>query len=151
VDAHSVIATSADHDGSEDNDAYSTTRRLAKDDLESALVAALSRVLDPCSVAAGMPLDIVEMGMLAGWSIDSDRNLQVAICVTTPMCLQAHSILEVASRELAASAAFNSIQLRVDTEVIWTEDRLSDTARAKRRKRIQTSPLLRNIMPADQQ
>ena len=124
---------------------------MAKDDLESCLVAALSRVLDPCSVAAGMPLDIVEMGMLAGWSVDSDRNLQVAICLTTPMCLQAHNILEVASRELAAGGAFNSVQLRVDTEVIWTEDRFSDTARAKRRERIETSPLLRSVVPADQQ
>jgi len=123
----------------------------ADGDLKSWVVAALSRVLDPCSVAAGMPLDIVEMGMLAGWSVDSDRNLELAICLTSPMCLLAHNILEVASRELAADGRFKSIVVRVDTSVIWTEDRLSDTARQKRRERIETSPLLRSVVPADHQ
>jgi len=123
----------------------------ANGELESWVVAALSRVLDPCSVAAGMPLDIVEMGMLADWSVDSERNLEVAICLTSPMCLLAHNILEAASRELAADARFKSIRLRVDTSVIWTEDRLSDIARQRRRERIETSPLLRSVVLADHQ
>ncbi len=68
---------------------------------DAAVRAALGRVHDPCSVAAGRPKSLIEMGLVLGWELDASGHLAVRFCVTMPMCTMAPHFTEAAKDELA--------------------------------------------------
>ncbi|HEX8555302.1 MAG TPA: hypothetical protein VF695_11390, partial [Sphingomonas sp.] len=48
----------------------------------------LSRIHDPCSIAAGRPTSVLDLGLVLGWSLESGV-LTVRFCVTFPGCTMA--------------------------------------------------------------
>ena len=60
-----------------------------------AVHAALEGIVDPCSAATGVPLSILDMGLLRGVKIVGDEVL-VDLRLTSPLCHQApYFIMEV--------------------------------------------------------
>jgi len=83
-----------------------------------AVHAALEGVVDPCSVATGVPLSILDMGLLRGVEIRGDQVL-VDLRLTSPLCHQApYFIMEVEQR-VGALAGVRSVVCRTDVGVAW--------------------------------
>ena len=66
---------------------------------------ALEGIVDPCSAATGVPLSILDMGLLSGVEIRGDQVL-VDLRLTSPLCHQApYFIMEVEQRIGALAGA----------------------------------------------
>jgi metal-sulfur cluster biosynthetic enzyme len=80
--------------------------------------AALEGIVDPCSVATGVPLSILDMGLLRGVEVSGEEVL-VELRLTSPLCHQApYFIMEVEQR-VGALAGVGSVVCRTDVGVAW--------------------------------
>ena len=52
------------------------------------VVASLREIVDPCSAATGVPVSIVDMGLVRHVEIDGDE-VRVELRLTSPLCHQA--------------------------------------------------------------
>ena len=59
---------------------------------QDALRSALSTVIDPCSIATGVPLNLYEMGMVCGVN-ESGGEVEIVLRLTSPLCWQATNII----------------------------------------------------------
>lgn len=83
-----------------------------------AVHAALEGIVDPCSAATGVPLSILDMGLLRGVEISGDEVL-VDLRLTSPLCHQApYFIMEVEQR-VRALAGVRSVVCRTDIGIAW--------------------------------
>jgi len=96
----------------------------------------LARILDPCSVAAGNQMNIVEMGLIDRIEL-SPGEVHVYLCLTSPTC----PMLEHFSREV--DRVFDDVRdqvgavvLHPDTGMSWTPSRLNDDAKARRTRHL---------------
>ena len=92
--------------------------------LDAAVHAALAGVYDPCSVAAGRPLSLADMGLLLGAEQDG-ATLRVRFAVTFAGCTMAPHFLAAAEAALRALPGVDSVEARVDTGFAWTPDRMA--------------------------
>ena len=86
---------------------------------------ALGRVHDPCSVAAGRPKNLIEMGLVLDWRWTAPGRLHVDLCVTFAGCTMAPHFVEAARRELMRLDGVERVELEVDTNFFWTPERMS--------------------------
>jgi metal-sulfur cluster biosynthetic enzyme len=98
---------------------------LAETDLNAAIRDALSHVYDPCSVAAGRPTSLIDMGMVLDWSFASDRSLTVTLCVTFSGCTMAPHFTMAAKEQLERIEGVGTVRVEVDTTFEWTPERTS--------------------------
>lgn len=89
--------------------------------------AALATVKDPCLVAAGFDLSIVDLGLVRGLAIE-DGCIEVRMTFTEPGCPFTHHVV-VAVEAALQEAGFDKVALRPVWDPIWTEDALSPDAR----------------------
>lgn len=80
--------------------------------------AVLSRIHDPCSVAAGRPTSVLDLGLALGWVL-VDGLLTVRFCVTFPGCTMAPHFTEAAARDLAGLPGVERVETVVDTGWKW--------------------------------
>jgi len=86
--------------------------------LDERVSAALAGVYDPCSIAAGRPTSLIDMGLTTGWTFDAG-TLRVTFCVTFAGCTMAPHFTEAARVELAKIAGVERVETIVDTSYIW--------------------------------
>ena len=79
----------------------------------------LSRIHDPCSIAAGRPTSVLDLGLVLGWAL-ADGVLSVRFCVTFPGCTMAPHFTEAAARDLAHLPGVDRVVTLVDTQATWT-------------------------------
>lgn len=91
---------------------------------DDAIRAALAGVHDPCSIAAGRPTSLVDMGLLTGWTFERG-TLSVTFCVTFAGCTMAPHFTEAARVELAKLKGVKRVEVVVDTAFVWGPDRLA--------------------------
>ena len=87
--------------------------------LDDDVTAALSGVYDPCSIAAGRPVSLLDMGLVTGWHVAGDV-LEITFCVTFAGCTMAPHFVEAARIELAKIAGIREVVTHIDTEHVWT-------------------------------
>ena len=85
---------------------------------------ALGGVFDPCSVAAGRPTSLVDMGLLIGWALEAGE-LRANFAVTFAGCTMAPHFLAAAKTALAALPGVARVECVVDTGFAWGPDRMS--------------------------
>lgn len=93
--------------------------------LDESVRAVLSRIHDPCSVAAGRPLSLIDMGLVLGWALDAEGVLRVRFCVTFPGCTMAPHFLEAAARDLAVLPGVRRVETAVDAGLAWGPERMT--------------------------
>lgn len=81
--------------------------------------AVLSRIHDPCSVAAGRPTSVLDLGLVLGWALDAGV-LTVRFCVTFPGCTMAPHFTEAAARDLLPLPGVDRVETVVDTAHDWS-------------------------------
>lgn len=102
-----------------------TTKATSRSVMEGEVVEALKRVYDPCSLASGSPMNLIDMGLVVGWELDDNNNFEATFCVTSKSCIMAKSFVEGAKEELAKIPEIGSIKIDVDVGILWTEDMMS--------------------------
>jgi metal-sulfur cluster biosynthetic enzyme len=95
------------------------------------LRSALDRVCDPCSIAAGAALSILDMGLVRRHHVADDGSVEVTVGVTGPGCTYVGLIVEAVEREVRRDFGDDvPLAVTVDTSWVWTEADLSPAARA---------------------
>lgn len=89
--------------------------------LDAQVRRALAAVHDPCSVAAGRPLSLIDMGLVREWRL-ADGTLHVTFAVTFAGCTLAPRFVAAAAAELAKLPGVDRVETRVDTEFAWTPE-----------------------------
>ncbi len=92
--------------------------------IDSQICQVLSRIYDPCSVAAGRPISVIDMGLVRGWTI-ADGTLTIRFCVTFAGCTMAPHFTEAAARDLALLPGIGRVDTLIDTDFVWTPDLMS--------------------------
>jgi len=102
----------------------------APTDLRDAVIDALSRVMDPCSVNVGAPISILDMGLVTDLHVGDDGSVTLTLRTTTPMCTLIGSMLDGADRAVSAVSAVSSVSVVADHRIGWTERSMTPAGRA---------------------
>ncbi len=105
--------------------------------VDAAIRRALDVVVDPCSVQAGAPLGLLDLGLVAGWELGDDGHLVVRLCLTSPGCTLFPQMIAAAEAELARIPEVRTAAVELDLATVWTEARMTEDGRdalARRRR-----------------
>lgn len=89
---------------------------------EDVIRAELNEILDPCSVVAGAPAGLVEMGLVRGLSVKEAPNglaVELRIGVTEPGCMMGASFAIKARERLEALAGVVAVDVQLDHTADW--------------------------------
>lgn len=98
---------------------------LGIDVIDDEIRAVFAQIHDPCSVAAGRPVSLLDMGLVRGWTLE-DQILSVTFCVTFAGCTMAPHFMETAARDLGLIVGVERVETKVDTEFVWTPDLIAN-------------------------
>jgi metal-sulfur cluster biosynthetic enzyme len=99
-------------------------------DLESALLA----IVDPCSIATGVPISLVDMGLV----VVAERRGTTAVIrlqLTSPMCIQVGIIHTKILEEVGRVPWVDEIDVDIDHQAEWLPSMIDVAATAALRKR----------------
>jgi metal-sulfur cluster biosynthetic enzyme len=91
----------------------------------------LNGIVDPCSAAAGVPIGLVDMGIIDGISV-TDRDVVIRMLPTFPACLFVGVFqAEITKRISSISWCADVVVELAPSDPPWEEDRMSADARAR--------------------
>ena len=85
----------------------------------------LGTIYDPCSIAAGRPVSVLDMGLVLGWTLDNGL-LKVTFCVTFAGCTMAPHFAQNAANDLARLPGIDRVETHIDTDFVWTPELSSE-------------------------
>jgi len=89
---------------------------------EHAIRAELNEIIDPCSVVAGAPAGLIEMGLVRGLSVHetpAGMEIELRIGVTEPGCMMGASFAIKARERLEALAGVAAVDVQLDHTADW--------------------------------
>jgi metal-sulfur cluster biosynthetic enzyme len=98
---------------------------------ERAVLAALDRVVDPCSQSWQRPLSIVDLGLIRRISIDPRGTARVDISLTTPFCLAVTIIMQAIEQRVGEVPGVRAVEVVVDPTVVWSIDLMTEDGRER--------------------
>ena len=102
---------------------------------KSRILAALQKVVDPCSAANGTNLSVVEMGLVESIEIE-DRRIAVNLRLTSPDCTMVGYFEEEIEREIESLNGVETVDVLPDQGFSWQPSMLSEKAKRQRERRI---------------
>ncbi|WP_322770342.1 metal-sulfur cluster assembly factor [Frankia sp. Cr1] len=115
----------------------------------------LNTILDPCSVTAGVPAGLDDMGLVHDVRVMDDgaggQQVSVAVGVTEPTCLLLGSFAAEAKRQLRGLPGVSAVDVRLKTDLDWSEQDLAPDYRRKLKehRQILRSTIRLPIVPLD--
>jgi metal-sulfur cluster biosynthetic enzyme len=106
---------------------------------------ALRRVVDPCSIATGVPVDLLDMGLVKDLRLDGG-TAHVELIVTSPLCTQIGLIAERVREVLAEVDGVGSVEVTVDARAPWWPGMMAAPAR-ERLRAVRPLPVLPTATP----
>jgi metal-sulfur cluster biosynthetic enzyme len=104
--------------------------------LHDAVVAALDRVIDPCSVGRGVPAGLNDMGMVKAVEVDAEAGTAaVTLQLTSPACHFQLWFFERVREEVAAVAGVADCTVEFSKDYDWSDDAMSSDLKARLRDR----------------
>ena len=100
--------------------------------LRALIAAELDRILDPCSLASGAPMGLVEMGLVDRVDISGSGEVEVHLRLTSPFCHMIGFFHVEAERRLSALAGVRRVEVVADQGLDWSPARISPAAQARR-------------------
>jgi metal-sulfur cluster biosynthetic enzyme len=97
------------------------------------VLAAIGGVVDPCSIATGVPISVIDMGLLEEVSIREDV-VSVVIRTTTPICWQSTNIVEAVVRRVEQVGGIRECRCTVNPGWDWRPEMMSQEARDRLRR-----------------
>jgi len=101
--------------------------------VERAVMAALARVVDPCSIATGVAVSLVDMGMIHRVSVDGS-HVGITLRLTSPLCFQAGLIVAEVERRVAAIPGVATVACGVDPAAEWLPTMMNTRVQAQLRR-----------------
>ena len=98
--------------------------------LEESVYAALGEVIDPCSITAGAPLSVVDMGMVMDVSVDDQGVASIGMRATSAMCTMIAGIMKAAEDRIAAVDGVTEVRIKLSSGPVWTEADMTDRGRS---------------------
>lgn len=89
--------------------------------------AALHEVCDPCSLAAGTPVSIVDLGLVRDVAVDGGR-VHVEIGVTGPGCTYTGHFAIAVRDVVGRLDGVRDVDVALDTTTLWDPSRISPSA-----------------------
>ena len=105
---------------------------LAEPVIDEGIRAVLGRIHDPCSIAAGRPVSVLDMGLVRGWVLDEGGTLTVTFCVTFAGCTMAPHFAQAAAEDLAGLPGVTQVETVIDTDFVWTPEMMDTPPMAMR-------------------
>jgi len=99
----------------------------------------LNEVLDPCSVAAGRPMGLVEMGMIAKVDISAGGQVDVHLRLTSPACYLIASIESQCVARASACAGVKDVVVHPDEGLDWSPRLMSAEIQLERSQRFEAT------------
>jgi metal-sulfur cluster biosynthetic enzyme len=100
------------------------------DDWDRHVRAVLESVPDPCSVAAGASVSLADMGLVRGWEVSPEGDVDILLDVTSPVCLMAGHFVAELQTQLEKIPDLGVVTVRIDPSGTWSPERISDRGRA---------------------
>jgi metal-sulfur cluster biosynthetic enzyme len=100
-------------------------------DVDPAIVSALNGVVDPCSIATGRPISIIDMGLVRSIEV-AGAAIRVGLRLTSPFCFQVPLIRREIETQLVAIGYVAEID--VDTADEWLPHMMSRDAQRDLRR-----------------
>ena len=97
--------------------------------LRQTITEALGRVFDPCSLAAGAPLSVLDMGLITELAVDDAGVVAIAMRPTSGMCTVIAGVMTDVEEIVARVPGVSSVRVSLHNDTMWTEADLSDNGR----------------------
>ena len=111
--------------------------------LHAMVLAQLDEIEDPCSVASGTPMGLVEMGLVDSVNVSAGGLVEVNLRLTSPLCHMIGFFKVEAVRRLASLAGVKGVALHADMGLDWSSDRMSAVAQGRRAQLVRRMERLR--------
>jgi metal-sulfur cluster biosynthetic enzyme len=100
---------------------------------EATVRQALESVVDPCSIATGVPISLADMGLIKDLRWLSGE-VEVVLQLTSPICWQAANIIDAVERAVMTVPGARSVKCTLDPGYEWTPKMMSAEARERLRR-----------------
>jgi len=101
----------------------------SNEELRKLVAARLNEVVDPCSIAAGAPAGLADMGLVSSVQIERGSNgsirLVVKVGVTHPFCMMAAVFLNEAKTRVSAIPGVDEVEVSLEGDLLWTPKLMS--------------------------
>jgi metal-sulfur cluster biosynthetic enzyme len=97
--------------------------------LHDRVMSGLEEVIDPCSVTAGAPLSVVDMGLVNELSVGEEGMVRVSMRATSAMCTMIAGIMKIAEERLARVEGVTRVEIKLCSGAIWTEADMTERGR----------------------
>jgi metal-sulfur cluster biosynthetic enzyme len=98
--------------------------------LRQSVTEALGSVFDPCSLAAGAPLSVIDMGLITELTIDDEAGVvAIAMRPTSAMCTVIAGVMTDVEEIVARVPGVSSVRVSLHNDTMWTEANLSENGR----------------------
>lgn len=101
-------------------------------DIRARVLACLEKIVDPCSVASGVPAGLVSMGLVGpvdvAGSADS-AHVRVTLYITEPGCLMGSLFELTARRALVLVPGVASAEVVMDYDHVWGPEQMTPAYR----------------------
>ena len=91
--------------------------------LRERIVEALKQIFDP-----EIPLNIYDLGLIYGFDIDADKNVEIQMTLTAPGCPVAGMLVSQVAREVGNVRGVKTSHVELTWDPPWTKDRMSEEA-----------------------
>lgn len=100
--------------------------------LRAQIAAELDHIKDPCSLAAGTPMGLAELGLVDTIEIDDAGAVLVKLRLTSPFCHMIGFFKTETAARVGAIDGVTSVELQADNGLDWSPSRISKAAQARR-------------------
>jgi metal-sulfur cluster biosynthetic enzyme len=84
--------------------------------------ARLARVTEPCSIAFGRPISIVEMGLVERIEVRRD-HAEITLCLTDAACVHFTGMQSFIRDELLELPEIRTVEVKQTLDQLWTPER----------------------------
>jgi metal-sulfur cluster biosynthetic enzyme len=99
---------------------------------ELAVWQVLEKVVDPCSIATGVPINLVAMGLVKNVRRDGER-VHITLRLTSPICWQAANIISLIKEQVSRLEGVVSVECEIDPYAEWSPDMMDFAYRVRLR------------------
>lgn len=96
----------------------------------------LDEIHDPCSVAAGVPMGLDEMGIVKAVEVSADGRVGVTFRLTSPFCEMVAFMRQETIAKVSRMPGVRAVEVDHDSGLDWDHDRIAPAAQARRRARL---------------
>ncbi|MDB6091708.1 MAG: hypothetical protein JWN85_4492 [Gammaproteobacteria bacterium] len=97
--------------------------------LRDKVVASLADVVDPCSISAGAPLSVLDMGLVTELKVNAAGVVTISMRPTSAMCTMIAGIMKGVEETVASIEGVTGVHVLLNSDTIWTEADLSERGR----------------------